>query len=171
MATRGELVKEVGERYRSADRESTRAILDGFVAVTGFHRKNAMRLLRAKKSAAEDSLRGKRRIYDEAARTALVVLWEAADRLCGKRLRPLIPILLEAMERHGHLNMAPDVKTKLTTMSAATIDRALRLRLRGVAPRQAVNGSNRRIDVRNILVRQRHHRPGTYSREAIRFLS
>jgi hypothetical protein len=126
MATRGELVKVVGERYRSADRESKRAILDGFVAVTGFHRKHAMRLLRSKEFAAGDSLRGKRRIYDEAARTALVVLWEAADRLCGKRLRPLIPILLEAMERHGHLNMAPDVKTKLTTMSAATIDRALR---------------------------------------------
>ncbi len=54
-----------------------------------------------------------------------MTLWEASDRLCGKRLRPLIPILLEAMERHGHLDLAPDMKTKLTTMSAATIDRAL----------------------------------------------
>lgn|GEM_PF-6318235 len=51
---------------------------------------------------------------------------EAADRLCGKRLRPLIPILLEAMERHGHLDLAPGVKTQLVNMSAATIDRALR---------------------------------------------
>jgi len=55
-----------------------------------------------------------------------VVLWEASDRLCGKRLRPLIPILLEAMERHEHLALAPEVRMKLATMSAATIDRALR---------------------------------------------
>ena len=28
-----------------------------------------------------------RRIYSEAVRQALVVLWEAADRICGKRLK------------------------------------------------------------------------------------
>ncbi|MGA9549924.1 MAG: transposase family protein, partial [Rhodomicrobium sp.] len=48
------------------------------------------------------------------------------DRVCGKRLKPLIPILVEAMERHGHLKLAPEVGTRLLSMSAATIDRALR---------------------------------------------
>ena len=43
-----------------------------------------------------------------------------------KRLRPLVPILIEAMERHGHLHLAPEVRTGLLGMSAATIDRALR---------------------------------------------
>ena len=126
MATRVELVESVGERYRSSDRVSKGRVLDEFVAVTGFHRKHAMRLLRLPRTTQAAGSRSKRRIYDEAVRTALVVLWEAADRLCGKRLRPLIPILLEAMERHGHLDVAPDIKAKLTAMSAATIDRALR---------------------------------------------
>jgi hypothetical protein len=54
------------------------------------------------------------------------VIWEASDRVCGKRLRPLVPILIEAMERHGHLQLAPDVWAGLEAMSAATIDRALR---------------------------------------------
>jgi hypothetical protein len=126
MATRAELVEAVGERYRSVDRTNKGRVLDEFVAVTGFHRKHAMRLLRAKQPGKKDGPRPERRIYDEAVRTALVVMWEAADRLCGKRLQPLIPILLEAMERHGHLDVAPDVRTKLTKMSAATIDRALR---------------------------------------------
>ena len=67
-----------------------------------------------------------RRLYDEAVREALIVVWEASDRICGKRLRPLVPILVEAMERHGHLQLAPEVRTGLLTMSAATIDRALR---------------------------------------------
>lgn len=126
MATRLELVAAIGERYRAADRRSKGRVLDEFVAVTGFHRKHSMRLLRAPPGAKASGARPERRIYDEAVRTALVVLWEASDRLCGKRLRPLIPLLLEAMERHGHLDLAPAVTTKLTAMSAATIDRALK---------------------------------------------
>ena len=53
------------------------------------------------------------------------MIWEASDRVCGKRLRPLVPILIEAMERHGHLQLAPEVRAGLLAMSAATIDRAL----------------------------------------------
>lgn len=126
LSCRGAGCARLGDRYRSADRESKGRVLDEFVAVTGFHRKHAMRLLRAQRSERVDTSRPGRRIYDEAVRTALVVLWESSDRLCGKRLRPIIPILLEAMESHGHLDLAPEVKTKLRTMSAATIDRALR---------------------------------------------
>ena len=120
--------------------------------MTGFHRKHAMGLLRKKRSVKAGGSRIERRIYDEAVRTTLVLLWEASDRLCGKRLQPLIPILLEAMERHGHLDVAPEIKTKLATMSAATIDRALRdLKDRSRAPRRrGVAGSEltRSISVR-----------------------
>jgi len=59
-------------------------------------------------------------------REALIVVWEASDRICGKRLRSLMPILVEAMERHGHLQLVPEVRSSLLAMSAATIDRALR---------------------------------------------
>jgi hypothetical protein len=64
-------------------------------------------------------------VYDDAVREALIVIWEASDRVCGKRLQPLVPVLIEAMERHGHLHLAPEVHAGLLTMSAATIDRAL----------------------------------------------
>ena len=85
-----------------------------------------MRLLRAGQVNRICGPRPGRRIYDEAVREALIVVWEASDRICGKRLRPLLPILLEAMERHGHLHLVPEVRTRLLAMSAATIDRALR---------------------------------------------
>ncbi len=49
-----------------------------------------------------------RRLYNDATREALIVVWEASDRVCGKRLRPLVPILIEAMERHG-LHLAPEI--------------------------------------------------------------
>jgi hypothetical protein len=46
---------------------------------------------------------------------------ETSDRICGKRLRPLIPVLVGAMERHGHLRRVPEVRTRLPAMSTTTI--------------------------------------------------
>jgi hypothetical protein len=125
MAMRRELVEAVGERYCAADRADKSRILDEFVAVTGLHRKHAMRILR-QTPLPRSTVRPERRIYTEAVHAALIILWEASDRLCGKRLRPLMPILIESMEVHGHLDLDPAIRAKLLQMSAATIDRALR---------------------------------------------
>ena len=126
MAARDELVRAIAGRYAEGDRAERGRILDEFAAVTGFHRKHAMRLLRAGQVTRRCGPRPGRRVYDEAVREALIVVWEASDRICSKRLRPLLPILVEAMERHGHLQLVPEVRSRLMTMSAATIDRALR---------------------------------------------
>jgi hypothetical protein len=125
MATRDELVVVAGERYRRSVRRERGRILDEFTALTGFHRKHAMRLLRSSARSDRNGARPERRIYGEAMRETLIILWETSDRVCGKRLRPLIPILIESMERAGHLQLAPEVRAGLLAMSAATIDRAL----------------------------------------------
>ncbi len=85
MATRDELVVALAGRYGSSSRQHRGRILDEFVAVSGFHRKHAMRLLRAGRSGQGAGPRPARRIYSEAVRVALIVIWEAADRVCGKR--------------------------------------------------------------------------------------
>src|SRR5713101_4808711 len=126
MPARDELVAAIAGRYSQADRMERGRILDEFTAVTGFHRKHAMRLLRAGQPSRRSGPRPKRRVYDDATREALIVIWEASDRICGKRLRSLTPVLVEAMERHGHLQLAPEVRISLLAMSAATIDRTLR---------------------------------------------
>nr|WP_258598410.1 transposase family protein [Mesorhizobium sp. AR07] len=138
MATRDELVSAVTERYARSDRAGKSHILDEFVAVSGFHRKHAMRLLRNGPQVGRSGPRPERRLYDDAVGEALIVLWEASDRICGKRLKALVPILVEAMERHGHLQLAPEIRTRLLAMSAATIDRALR------AVRETAGGGKRR---------------------------
>lgn len=107
MATCDELVLVIGERYGQARVAEKSRILDEFVAVTGFHRKHAMRLLRRGQPDCRSGPRLGRRVYDDAVREALIVAWEASDRVCGKRLRALLPVLVEAMERHGHLQLAP----------------------------------------------------------------
>jgi hypothetical protein len=138
MTTRDELVAAIAGRYAQGDRVERSRILDEFSAVTGFHRKHAMRLLRAGQPKARSRPRPGRRVYDDAVREALIVVWEASDRVCGKRLRPLVPILVEALERHGHLRLVQEVRISLLAMSAATIDRALRdvRRHAGGAPRR-----------------------------------
>ena len=45
MAIRSELLDAVGVRYRAAVRAERSRILDEFAAVTGYHRKHAIRLL------------------------------------------------------------------------------------------------------------------------------
>jgi len=124
MATRRELKQAVGERYLAAGRWERRQILDDFTRVTGYHRKHALRVLH--QPLVPRPPRPRERIYDEAVRQALALLWEAADRICGKRLKALLPVLIESMERHGHLRLDPVVRSALLDISAATIDRLLR---------------------------------------------
>jgi hypothetical protein len=48
MATRVELVQAIVDRYCLSSRREKHSILDEFAAVTGYHRKHAIRLFRAK---------------------------------------------------------------------------------------------------------------------------
>ena len=124
---RAELANAVRRRYGAATGKQKRRILDEFIATTGYHEKSAIRVL----NAAPTVTARRSRSRHEAARAALIVLWEASDRVCGKRLRALLPILVPALERHGHLRLDEPIRSKVLAMSAATIDRALR------APRSA----------------------------------
>src|SRR5947209_4601765 len=107
MATRDELIRALSKRYSEVSRIERSRILDEFAAVTGYHRKHAMRVLRAGGTGSRHRLRPGRRVYGEAVREAIVLLWEASDRVCGKRLKALLPILVGAMERHGRLKLDP----------------------------------------------------------------
>ena len=135
MTTRKELTKAAAERYATSNRAQKAKILDEFADLTGHHRKHTMRLLRAKDRASAQ--RGRRRgVYGEADQAALVVLWEASDRVCGKRLKASLPILMDAMKRHGRLDFAEDVQARLLAMSAATIDRMLASAREGLGRRR-----------------------------------
>ena len=137
MATQKELLAAIGSRYRAASRREKGRILDEFVATTGYHRKQAIRALRSGAPSAPPRA-ARNRLYDDAVKQALIVLWEASDRLCGKRLKASIPILISAMERHSHLDLHPSVKERLLQVSSATIDRLLS------GTRRHIDGKRRR---------------------------
>jgi hypothetical protein len=138
--TRHELLQAVRERYRAGTKEEKLRILDEFVAVTGYHRKHIIRLFKATPATTRTPIRGTGRlpVYDDAVREAVVVLWEASDRVCGKRLKPLVPILVAALERHGHLTLEATVRVRVLAASAATLDRLL------IPTRSAVSGQRAR---------------------------
>lgn len=151
MATRADLVEVTRGRYATAARAQKKQILDEFVAVTAFHRKHAMRLLRGRSEPKTGGPRPQRRVYDEAVRAALIVVWEASDRICGKRLKPLLAPMVDAMERHGHVRLEATVREHLLAMSAATIDRALSEAKAGAGQKRRrgpVNGVRRSIPIR-----------------------
>src|SRR6201984_2120776 len=136
MGARREVLAAVARRYRAAGRVEKGRILDELTATTGWHRKHAVRALsvagRARPrppldegaTSPTEPATSRRRKY-ASVRDALIALWEASDRVCGKRLVSMIPVLLPALERHGRLKPTSAERALLTTLSAATIDRML----------------------------------------------
>jgi len=95
-----------------------------------------------------------------------VPLWEASDRLCSKRLAALLPLLVESLEQHGHLNLEPAVREQVLAMSSATIDRLLApIRKTSAAnnwrrPPRAYSAVRRRVPVRTFKGWSDHREPG-----------
>jgi transposase InsO family protein len=127
QAVRVALTHAIRPRYRAAVGKEKRTILEEFIAATGYHEKSAIRVLNSAPVAKVRRRRQRPSLYDEAARAAIIVLWEASDRVCGKRLKALLPILLPALERNGHLKLDEEIRPKILSMSASTIDRLLRM--------------------------------------------
>ncbi len=122
-----ELLAQTGPRYRAAPSQQKRAILDEFVAATGYARKYAIRLLGQPVVPPPGPIvRPRMRPYGPAVVEALTVAWAATNYVCAKRLVPFLPELVASLERHGHLALRLEVRTQLLSLSAATADRLLR---------------------------------------------
>ena len=79
-----ELLATIRDRYRHRHQESYKKekgrILDELMAVTGHHRKHGIRLLaQTGYDVGESPIVKGRRIYDEAVREVVIVIWEASD--------------------------------------------------------------------------------------------
>ena len=133
QASKHELAGAVRERYLRADRRGKAAILDEFVASTGYHRKAAIRLLRQGPPPQRRGHGGRPRRYSSVVVGALRVAAEASDWRCGKRLAPFLEELVPALEAEGALVVGEADRAALLAMSPATVDRRLapfRLQLR-----------------------------------------
>jgi len=160
-------LRAAAARYLSLSRAGKQQLLDELQALTGYHRKSLLRRLNHRADQQQSSLRGQhRRRYGPEVVEALVPLWEASDRLCGKRLHALLPQLVESLEHHGHLQLEQSVRAGVLTMSSATIDRLLapvRSSSGGNGwrrPPRANSGVRRRVQVRTFKGWDDHKQPG-----------
>jgi len=131
-----ELLLQVSTRYQGASHRQKSIILDEFIAATGYARKYAIRLLtRPAPPPTTVIARPRARRYGPAVQEALRVTWMAANGICGKRLVPFLPELVSSLERHGHLQLADEVRAQLLELSPATADRLLRPARQAQSPR------------------------------------
>ena len=145
---RRQLLEAARSRYQLLSYQEKGALVDELVELSGYHRKSVLRLLRqqpadhggppARAGTDHESAAaiGRRRYGPEVVQL-LETLWEASDHLCGKRLAAVLPTLVEALERHGHLEIEPVLKRLLLQVSPATIDRLL-------APARSAQGGQHR---------------------------
>jgi len=130
MQERKAVTKALSLRYRTARKKFKRHILDDFAAVTGYNRNYAARLLHGhgcrRRKRCSAPRRGRACFYDGGVYSPLRQLWELMDYICGKRLKPALPELINKLEEHGELYLDDSVKAKLSRISAATIDRLLK---------------------------------------------
>jgi hypothetical protein len=98
-----------------------------------YHRKSAIRLLRgrlAKRFRGKDPVVPKRRgarskYQDKSFKEALRRVWRECDYMCSKNLKEAMPEWLPFFEE-AHGEFLPDIRERLLSVSAATIDRILK---------------------------------------------
>jgi hypothetical protein len=123
--SREELLQSIHPEYKNASLSRKTELLDGFTTATGYNRKYAMQLLK-KGPAAVSRKRKRPLVYDDKVKSALVIVWHAANNVCAKRLIPFLPQFLESLERFGRITIDEATRGKLLKMSPATADRLLK---------------------------------------------
>jgi len=126
-------------RYQKASKKKKGAILDEFIALTGYDRCYASYLLKnhGRKVWINNKVivvgdirkrhkRQRQRTYGEDVLKALKQIWVIMDCICGKRLRPMLKEMLTILQRHKEIKVIGETKKKLLRISASTIDRILK---------------------------------------------
>lgn len=133
MATRREITKKYAADYAKSSKHAKGLVLDELVAVTGWSRANARRALstaRKRKGPAKAVARKPRgRTYGYDTLKVLISVWRIAGMPSGKYLAATMDLWLPKLQTFGELDakrLTPAVRTQLTQVSGATIDRLLK---------------------------------------------
>lgn len=133
IQTRKEILYHIQKDYKESRSKDKGKILDEFISITGYRRKYAIHLLNHSSKGIigkKQKKIAKKRKYDEATQEALLIIWNACNQICSKRLVPFIPELLAVLERFGRISLPVEVRNNLITISAATVDRLLETKRR-----------------------------------------
>src|SRR5713226_605633 len=124
--TRIEVLKKLRRRYESAGQEHKRKLLDQAQELLGYHRKAAIRALRAPEVVGAPTIITSRPVLYEPSLLVrwLRPIWAATDYACGRRLVAMLPEWIPAYEQHER-RLPGEVRDKLLLASGRTLDRLL----------------------------------------------
>jgi hypothetical protein len=134
QTTRVEVLKKLRRRYAGAGPEHKRKLLDQAQELLGYHRKSAIRALRAPAVVLGPRIITGRPVTYEPGllRRWLRPIWAATDYACSSRLVAMLPEWIPAYEQHER-RLPGEVRDKLLLASGRTLDRLLEpLRGQGV---------------------------------------
>lgn len=121
---RYQYLKRMQSRYRQADRKTKKELLDEMEAYTGVHRKSLIRRLNSDLTRKPRS-RERERSYGPEVDEALLIIWEALDYVCPRRLQPSLVSTGELLAAHHELHWGPHLAEKLGAISVSTVRRHL----------------------------------------------
>jgi hypothetical protein len=152
IAAKKELLASLKNKYIKAElREEKIKIIDALIFATGYKRKYAITLLNKEANNNKIKNKGQQIKYDQTVKLALITIWNAANRICSKRLKPFLPIFIESLEKHGHLFLTEKTKDQLSHISTGTIDLLLkdeRVKLKGKSTTRSGSMLKKQIKIR-----------------------
>ncbi len=124
--TKTEVMAKLRRRYASAGLEHKGRLLDQAQELMGYHRKSAIRAMRAPQVALGPRIITGRPLEYEPGLLLpfLRPIWQATDFACGRRLVAMLPEWIPAYEQHER-SLPGTVREKLLSASGRTLDRLL----------------------------------------------
>lgn len=127
-----ENLKELRIKYLNGNRRTKDQILTSLCLVHGYHRKSAIRVmygelrrLQAQKPKKRRKPGVRSRYHEPGFKAALKAVWRETDYMCSKNLKRAMPVWLPAYEAVEGV-FREDIRTRLLSISAASIDRVLK---------------------------------------------
>ena len=120
--SRVDYFRVVRKQYKKASKKKKGELLDAAMQLTGLHRKVIQRHLRTKSQRTRRSPKRPDR-YSQETKQAIRDLWHATSDICGERLQPFIPDLLDKLIDCQEMTVSSETDAQLRRISIATIKR------------------------------------------------